>query len=304
MKKTKKLTVAIGIPAYNEENNIQNLLSSLIKQKQTNFVIQEIIVVDDGSQDQTVQKIKSLNNKKIRLITNNIRRGQVFCQNLIFENSSDDITVILEADTLPKNNNYLSYLVAPIVEDNSVALVQGNAQPLNSHTLIGEIIRNQTLIYKHFSFKYPCPFADVFSSGRGGRAFSKSLYKKLRWPMSVPEDVYSTLWSIENGYQVVFTEKANCQYKCPQTLEDFLKERQKGQNAYKSLLNYFNNNSIKKIYKRSLIDRVFMSIYFLINSPLHYFYYIFLKIYSNLKIVSRDFSDYWIITSSTKKLYN
>lgn len=304
MKKTKKLSVSIGIPAHNEENNIQNLLNNLLKQRQTNFVIQEIIVVDDASHDQTVQKIKSLNNKKIRLIKNKIRYGQVFCQNLIFSRSSTDIVVILEADTFPKGKSYLKSLVKPIVKDNSVALVQGNAQPLTSETLIGKIIRNQSLIYKHFSFKYHYPYADIFSSGRGGRAFSKILYKKLRWPMSVPEDIYSTLWAKENGYKVVFSEKVICQYKCPQTLEDFLKERQKSHNAYKKLLNYFNNNSIRKIYKRSLIDQIFMSILFLINSPLHYIYYIFLKIYSYLKIVRHDFSDDWIITSSTKNLFN
>lgn len=305
MYKSKKPTVTIGIPAYNEENNIQKLLNNLLKQKQTNFVIKEIIVVDDGSQDQTVNKIKSLSNKKIRVIINKIRLGQVFCHNLIFSSAPlGDIIIILEADTLPKNNNYLSYLVAPIIEDNSVALVHGSIQPLGSKSLIGKTIRNQTLIYKNFCYKYHYPYADIFFSGRGGRAFSKFLYKKLTWPNSVPEDIYASLWSIENGYKVVFVEKAICQYKCPQTLEDFLKERQKCQNAYKTLLNYFNNNSIKKIYKRSPIDQIFMSFYFLFSNPLHYFYYLFLKFYSNLKLVRSDFTDYWIITSSTKKLYN
>ena len=50
----KKLTVTIGIPAYNEEANVRNLLVSLLAQKETNFKLQEIIVVSDGSTDKTV----------------------------------------------------------------------------------------------------------------------------------------------------------------------------------------------------------------------------------------------------------
>ena len=71
----KKPTVTIGIPAYNEEANIKNLLDSILSQIQNNFIIDEIIVVSDGSSDKTADIVRSLNNSLINLIEDKERLG-------------------------------------------------------------------------------------------------------------------------------------------------------------------------------------------------------------------------------------
>jgi glycosyltransferase involved in cell wall biosynthesis len=59
--------VSVLIPARNEENNIRNLLSDLIKQPYQNI---EIIVFDDQSEDQTPQTVEQMaeTDPRIRLI--------------------------------------------------------------------------------------------------------------------------------------------------------------------------------------------------------------------------------------------
>ena len=49
----KKQTVTIGIPAYNEEQNIGVLLSKLLAQKQIHYKLKEILIYLDGSIDHT-----------------------------------------------------------------------------------------------------------------------------------------------------------------------------------------------------------------------------------------------------------
>ncbi len=69
-------TLAIVIPAMNEEENIHSLLKEIISLDIGN--IGEIIVVDDGSSDRTsgrVQSIKS-NDNRIRLLRHSERAGQ------------------------------------------------------------------------------------------------------------------------------------------------------------------------------------------------------------------------------------
>src|SRR3989344_8939516 len=77
--------VSIGIPAYNEEANIKNLLTALLAQKQENFELLEIIVISDGSDDNTVEQAKSLASEKISVIDGKDRKGQAQRQNEIME---------------------------------------------------------------------------------------------------------------------------------------------------------------------------------------------------------------------------
>ena len=70
----KKLTVTIGIPAYNEEKNIGRLLKSLSNQKGDDFTLNEIVVLSDGSTDMTNEIVHSQSklNRKVKLLAGKI----------------------------------------------------------------------------------------------------------------------------------------------------------------------------------------------------------------------------------------
>ena len=59
------LKVSVIIPAYNAENTISSVIEDLLRQ---NFLNMEIIVVDDGSTDNTAAIVRSFNEKNIRFI--------------------------------------------------------------------------------------------------------------------------------------------------------------------------------------------------------------------------------------------
>jgi len=69
--------ISIIIPAYNEENRIINTLEKITEYVSKRFIY-EIIVVDDGSKDRTVEKIKNYikTNSNIKLIVNNKNMGK------------------------------------------------------------------------------------------------------------------------------------------------------------------------------------------------------------------------------------
>src|SRR3989344_7504183 len=108
--KHKKLTVTVGIPAYNEEANIAKLLKRVLAQHELGFLLKRVIVVSDASTDSTDAIVSRFQDRKTELLRNTKRKGQSYCQNLIFSQSSSDIVVILEADTLPSSKNYLNDL--------------------------------------------------------------------------------------------------------------------------------------------------------------------------------------------------
>lgn len=295
----RKMTVSIGIPAYNEEANIHHLLTCLIYQSETGIEIKEIMIVNDGSQDDTAQEVRKVHDKRILLVNNASRKGQIFCQNLIFSRANSDIIVLLEADTEPINLNYIKTLVEPIKNDRTVGIVQGNIVFAKPKTFIGRVLHLQTSIF-HRAITRGKNLGGIFSSGRGGRAFSRQVYAQLRWPIHVPEDTFAALWCIRRKIPIQVQKRAVYVFRIPENITDFRHARQKMVTGRIALEKYFSIKDIRAIYGSGDESKVKMSIEFMLTNPLYCAVYFFLKIYAEIVGFNRYFSDYWEIGRSTK----
>ncbi len=71
------IKVLVLIPTYNEEESISNLLARLqaVREKLANSFDIDILVVDDGSPDKTVEIIKSLDFSKIKVLQRDQKNG-------------------------------------------------------------------------------------------------------------------------------------------------------------------------------------------------------------------------------------
>jgi glycosyltransferase involved in cell wall biosynthesis len=294
-------TVTVGVPAYNEEANIRPLLTAILNQCEINFKLDAVIVVSDGSQDRTVDEVQSVRDARIRLIDNESRKGQSFAQNMIFAIAQSDSVVILEADTIPRDPEYLSQLIEPIANERKVGFVQGNSRPLPARTFLGRVLKAQIDIYHAVSMKDQ-NIREWITSGRGGRAFTKSVYTNLRWPSAVPEDSYALLWCHSRGIDVVFQESAVCNFRCSDTISDFLKERSKVRKGKKVLENYFHSKDVQKILKRPAYLRWRMFYEFISRHPFYASMYAVLVIMFFFLRESKQFNDFWETTNTTKKL--
>lgn len=65
-KPEKLIKFSVVIPLYNKEKHIKRALNSVLKQSYNNF---EIIIVNDGSTDNSLNEVKKINDSRIRLIT-------------------------------------------------------------------------------------------------------------------------------------------------------------------------------------------------------------------------------------------
>ena len=111
--------LSIIIPQYNEEKDILDCLESLSLQTYKNF---EIIVIDDGSTDNSLKMIKDFakKNKKIKILEQN-HRGPGIARNLGAEESKGEILVFVDAD-MTFDKDYLKNLIQPILNENENAI--------------------------------------------------------------------------------------------------------------------------------------------------------------------------------------
>ena len=91
-----KALVSILIPAYNAQEWIGDTLRSAVGQS---WDQKEIIVVDDGSQDQTLAIARQFQSKKVRVVSQE-NRGAAAARNKCFSLSQGDYMQWLDADDL------------------------------------------------------------------------------------------------------------------------------------------------------------------------------------------------------------
>jgi len=87
--------VSVVIPAYNAEKYIKGSIESVIKQTYPYF---EIIIVDDGSSDNTINVVKSINDNRIRLIEHTQNKGPGAARNTAISAAKGKWIALLDAD--------------------------------------------------------------------------------------------------------------------------------------------------------------------------------------------------------------
>ena len=90
--------ITVTIPTLNEENNIQDCISSIKKSG-----IKNIIVIDGGSTDNTLNILKKI--KNITLIKVN-KKGLAYQRKLGIIKSKTKFTALIDADMRPTKNSF------------------------------------------------------------------------------------------------------------------------------------------------------------------------------------------------------
>lgn len=106
------MKISIIIPTYNEEKVLPQCIESLGFQTFTDF---EIIVVDDGSTDRTLEVLSELKIKNLKLkIEHAAHLGAGAARNLGAGNAKGEILVFVDAD-MTFDESFLEKLVEPIL---------------------------------------------------------------------------------------------------------------------------------------------------------------------------------------------
>ncbi len=128
---TEKLSVSIGICAYNEEANIGRLISALQRQGLSRIVIAQMVVVSSACRDRTEAIVESFgkNDPRIELLKQSERRGKASAVNLFLKAARHDVCVLISADTIPQDDT-IEQLCLPFFEA-QVGMTGGHPVPVD-----------------------------------------------------------------------------------------------------------------------------------------------------------------------------
>ena len=107
------MKISVIIPTYNEENVILDCLKSLEMQTLKGF---EVIVVDDGSTDDTMSLVSSFNAKNFKLRTfSQEHRGPGMARNLGASKAKGKILMFVDSD-MTFDRDFIKDLISPIID--------------------------------------------------------------------------------------------------------------------------------------------------------------------------------------------
>lgn len=116
----KKLSILI--PAYNEENTIQLILDRVKEVELPNAIVKEIVIVNDCSKDQTIQKVEEYISSNaemdIRLFSQTHNQGKGAAINRAIKECTGDYLIVQDADLEYDPQEY-NLLLKPVFMDNA-----------------------------------------------------------------------------------------------------------------------------------------------------------------------------------------
>ncbi|MEH2079859.1 MAG: glycosyltransferase family 2 protein [Nostoc sp.] len=131
--------VSVIIPAYNTETYIGKAIESALKQTLTDI---EVIMVDDGSSDKTVEVAKSFIDQRLKVIVNQQNLGAAAARNRAFRAAQGEWIAVLDSDDwyaperLEKLVSLANEINADMIADDVYLIKDGETSPWS--TLIQE----------------------------------------------------------------------------------------------------------------------------------------------------------------------
>ncbi|MFW9881420.1 MAG: glycosyltransferase family 2 protein [Candidatus Thorarchaeota archaeon] len=109
--KAEKPLISIVIPLYNEEFSIKNVIGRI-----PDHYSYEIIIVDDGSTDNSVKKVKEIKEKDIKIIQHDKNQGYGAAILTGFKHATGDVILTMDSDG-QHNPEEIPNLIKPIINN-------------------------------------------------------------------------------------------------------------------------------------------------------------------------------------------
>lgn len=220
----KQTSVTVAIPAFNEAENIGNILDSLLLQKQKRIVLEKILVYTDGTTDQTpkIVKEKMRQSQLIHLIVGKTQRGKFYRLNKIYKENNSDVLIVLDADIGLVGDSFLDNFAGVFTRDKSAQLVSAHELPLIPKDFIGRVIASSYLMWDQIRWSIP-NYDHVQNLYARATAYRGSFAKTLYIPDEATEErLYLYLMAKKtDGFR--YTKKASIYYWPVNTIYDYVK---------------------------------------------------------------------------------
>lgn len=291
-------TVTVATTALNEEKTITPFLESVLMQKEVLFKLKKILVVSDGSTDNTVKTVHALKNKKIEIKDFRTRMGKPARLNYIYKHLDTDILVQCDSDVILGNDLAISNIVKALVSSKNTMLSGGNAQPFIATTVLERAIH-----CTHRAYSRLRKYSNSLTVTGCLMASKREFISKITIPNNiVGDDIYIYFSCLSRGFTYKYAKNALVYFSTPKTVADQLKQNARFLVSPTKMTKYFPLELVKKEDWLPATEVIKSFLYEFIRHPLLCSYIMTINLYCRLIAFAQSpsFNAKWSVASSTK----
>ncbi|RJP74085.1 MAG: glycosyltransferase [Candidatus Abyssobacteria bacterium SURF_17] len=215
--------LTIVIPAHNEEKHIRRKLESVLQSDYPRELI-NVIVVDDGSTDDTARQVREVAGDRVALIQTGERKGKIFAQKLAFSQASTEILAITDATVLTEPDAFRK--LARHMADPQVGAVSASVMVRNRGT--NYLTRISQFL---FDIQNAQKLGESLLDSAAGPFGQLSLIRRAAVGDFSTEVIYEDrefgIILRKRGFRTILAPEVVATYHAPESFEDFSRQKQR-----------------------------------------------------------------------------
>lgn len=283
--------VSVIMPVYNRKQIVEGAIKSVLNQTYPNF---ELIIVDDGSDDGTIEILEKIKDNRVTLIFNEENKGVSASRNIALKKSKGKYIAYLDSDNT-WDENYISGMIGGFLEiGDADAIYSGQLifRESNHPFALRFVSFNKSLIRNRNYVDLNC-FIHERSLYEKLGGFDEALKRCVDWDMIERFAIESKIYSVPIVFSNYYENKATNRISSESSYSYCEQVRERNINKFKSFLD---NRSFDKLNKKvnivipnhESIENLKKTLYSLFNLKLNekFVKIIVLEKYSNKKNIS------------------
>ena len=237
--------ISIIVPAYNEEKTITATITSL---QQLNYPNYEIIVIDDGSNDQTYTYAINAQDSKTRIIKQQ-NMGKPNALNTGISQSSGEIILTVDADTT-LNKDALTNIANHFANNPKIGAIAGNVKIKKEPSIINTLQSAEYATGINLVRKAQSMLGCVLVVPGPIAAIKKEALTKVGGfsPQTFAEDFDITLAILAAGYRIEYEEASLAYTDAPKNTQDLIIQRRRWYRGMIQVLDKYKNMYLNPKY--------------------------------------------------------
>ena len=196
------MKISVIIPVYNSEKYLKRLIDSILEQTYSDY---EIVIINDGSTDNSLDIIKKYNNIKIKCKTIS-NSGPGIARKIGLENSIGNLIFFVDSDDYLPNKNVLSDINMLFEKTKFDILFFDFIRMCNNKEQITNIFLNTQIKERLYSEDFL--FYNRVEGALWGKVFNRNIIKNNYFcNFNNYEDYYTTYKTLNECKKIYYTKK-------------------------------------------------------------------------------------------------